>query len=300
MWQRFSENARKVVFYAQEEAQRSGDGYVSTEHLLLGLLREPHSSAGQVLLDFGYSGKDIRRRVEEHMSKGKVSSTSEMNLTPRAKRVIDLAYAEARELNQNYIGSEHLLLGLIREGEGLAGLVLVRLGLELESVREAVRARPPGAGRPAAATDEERLRMLGEHAETLLTDRAKGQVLEHMLRVRRNLSPVDQVCAVLLSEDGQPASQLLKSLNVNPQHVLILVERALLQPPTLESLPDIVPPVSALMAASLKIAQSLGQEPTAAHFLLAVIGEGSSHTAKTVMDFGITYERALTVASEQA
>lgn len=140
MWQRFTERARKVVFYAQEEAQKFGEGYVSTEHLLLGLVREPDSVAARVLEKLGIGLNRIKSEVEKQLPRGDHKPVSEMTLTPRAKRVIDLAYDEARNLNNNYIGTEHLLLGLIREGDGLAGRVLAKLGVELEKARREVMA----------------------------------------------------------------------------------------------------------------------------------------------------------------
>ncbi len=140
MWQRFTERARKVVFFAQEEAQKFGEGYVSTEHLLLGLVRETDSVAARVLERLGVSLSRIRAEVEKQLPRGEAKQTQDMTLTPRAKRVIDLAYDEARNLNNNYIGTEHLLLGLIREGDGLAGRVLAKLGVELERARREVMA----------------------------------------------------------------------------------------------------------------------------------------------------------------
>lgn len=138
MWQRFTERARKVVFYAQEEAQKFGEGYVSTEHLLLGLVRESDSVASRVLERLGVTLSRIRQEVEKQLPRGDARPSSEMTLTPRAKRVIDLAYDEARNLNNSYIGTEHLLLGLIREGDGLAGRVLAKLGVELDRARREV------------------------------------------------------------------------------------------------------------------------------------------------------------------
>src|SRR5579871_4459875 len=140
MWQRFTERARKVVFYAQEEAQKFGEGYVATEHLLLGLVRESDSVAARVLEKLGVSLNRIRSEVEKQLPRGDARPNQDMTLTPRAKRVIDLAYDEARNLNNNYIGTEHLLLGLIREGDGLAGRVLAKLGVELEKARREVMA----------------------------------------------------------------------------------------------------------------------------------------------------------------
>jgi ornithine carbamoyltransferase len=138
MWQRFTERARRVVFFAQEEAGRLGENYVSTEHLLLGLVRENDSVAARILDRMGVSLGRIRSEIERQVARGDGRMGQDMQLTPRAKRVIDLAYDEARQLSNNYIGTEHLLLGLIREGEGLAGRVLAKLGVELERCRREV------------------------------------------------------------------------------------------------------------------------------------------------------------------
>ncbi len=126
------------MFYAQEEAQKFGEGYVSTEHLLLGLVRESDSVAARVLDKLNVSLNRVRAEVEKQLPRGDARPNQDMTLTPRAKRVIDLAYDEARNLNNNYIGTEHLLLGLIREGDGLAGRVLAKLGVELEKARREV------------------------------------------------------------------------------------------------------------------------------------------------------------------
>lgn len=138
MWQRFTERARKVVFYAQEEAQKIGEGYVSTEHILLGLCREPDSTAALALERLGISLNRVRGETEKQLPRGEARPSQDMTLTPRAKRVIDLAYDEARALNNNFIGTEHLLLGLIREGDGLAGRVLEKLGADLFKARNEV------------------------------------------------------------------------------------------------------------------------------------------------------------------
>jgi ATP-dependent Clp protease ATP-binding subunit ClpC len=139
VWQRFTEEARRVIFFAQEEAKRLGENYVSTEHLLLGLVKENDSVAARILDRMGVSLGRVRSEIERQVAKGDGKMGPDMQLTPRAKRVIDLAYDEARQLGNNYIGTEHLLLGLIREGEGLAGRILNKLGVELDRTRREVR-----------------------------------------------------------------------------------------------------------------------------------------------------------------
>lgn len=138
MWQRFTERARRVVFFAQEEAGRLGTNHVCTEHLLLGLVREQDAVAPRLLDKMGFSLGRIRSEVERQAARGDNKLGQDTELTSQGKRVIDLAYDEAKQLNNNYIGTEHLLLGLIREGEGLAGRVLAKLGVDLEQTRRAV------------------------------------------------------------------------------------------------------------------------------------------------------------------
>src|SRR5438270_81598 len=139
MWQRFTERARRVVFFAQEEAARFGENYVGTEHMLLGLVREEDSVAGRILIErLGISLSSIRSTTEKQVTRGPGCEGQEMQLTPRAKRTVDEAYGEALRLKNNYIGTEHLLLGLIVEEEGLGGRVLRELGASLEGARAAV------------------------------------------------------------------------------------------------------------------------------------------------------------------
>lgn len=135
MWQRFSERGRQVIFYSQEVALQYGENYVSTEHLLLALCRLPDSAACRILERLGVSIESVRAEIHRQLPRADAKPSQDMTLTPRAKRCIDLAYDEARNLNNNFIGTEHLLLGLIREGDGLAGRALNKLGAELQSAR---------------------------------------------------------------------------------------------------------------------------------------------------------------------
>src|SRR3990170_7357225 len=134
-FEKFSERARRVLTLAQEEAQRFNHNYIGTEHILLGLVREGEGVAARVLANLGVELTKVRAAVEFIIGRGERPTTGEIGLTPRAKRVIELAVDEARRLNHNYIGTEHLLLGLLREGEGVAAVVLESLGVSLERVR---------------------------------------------------------------------------------------------------------------------------------------------------------------------
>ncbi len=132
---KFTERARKVLTLAQEEAQRFNHNYIGTEHLLLGLVREGDGVAAKVLANLGVELNKVRSAVEFIIGRGDRTVTGEIGLTPRAKKVIELAVDEARRLSHHYIGTEHLLLGLVREGEGIAAGVLESLGVNLEKVR---------------------------------------------------------------------------------------------------------------------------------------------------------------------
>jgi ATP-dependent Clp protease ATP-binding subunit ClpC len=132
---KFTDGARKALSLAQEEAQRFQHDYIDTEHLLLGLLREGEGVAANVLNSLGVELNKVRDAVEFLLGRGDRLVLGEIGLTPRAKHVIELAVDEARRLNHHAIGTEHLLLGLVREGEGFAVGVLESLGVRLERVR---------------------------------------------------------------------------------------------------------------------------------------------------------------------
>ena len=131
----FTERARKVLSLAQEEAQRFNHNYIGTEHLLLGLVREGDGVAANVLRNLGVELNKVRSTVEFIIGRGDRIVLGDIGLTPRAKKVIELAVDEARRLNHHYIGTEHLLLGMVREKEGIAAGVLESLGVNLEKVR---------------------------------------------------------------------------------------------------------------------------------------------------------------------
>jgi ATP-dependent Clp protease ATP-binding subunit ClpC len=132
---KFTERARKVLHLAQEEAQRLQHNYIGTEHLLLGLIREGEGVAAKVLRNLGVDLNEARSAVETIIGRGNRVVVGEVGLTPRAKKVIELAVDEARHLNHPYIGTEHLLLGLVREGQGIAAGTLEKLGVDLKKVR---------------------------------------------------------------------------------------------------------------------------------------------------------------------
>ncbi|MBS1704104.1 MAG: hypothetical protein JST12_20750 [Armatimonadetes bacterium] len=214
MWQRFTEGARKSVFYAQEEAQAFGEGYVSTEHILLGLLRDRENLACQVLSRLQSNIDEVVDTVKKQLPRGDARPNADMTLTPRAKRVIDLAYDEARILGNNYIGTEHLLLGLRREGDGLAGRSLAQCGVELEPLRQAV------------SEIQEELGYDKSEAKNPRTTSPSEQAWQHrvvMSRVKEWASWAQQ-----LTDEAVPYEQDLQVLRERTQEILTDMQRSLL------------------------------------------------------------------------
>jgi ATP-dependent Clp protease ATP-binding subunit ClpA len=138
MFERFTDRARRVVPLAQEEAKRLDHNYIGTEHILLGLIREGEGVGAKALESLGISLDAVRQQVEEIIGRGQQAPAGHIPFTPRAKKVLELSLREALQLGHNYIGTEHILLGLIREGDGVAAQVLIRLGADLNRVRQQV------------------------------------------------------------------------------------------------------------------------------------------------------------------
>ncbi|MFT4124127.1 MAG: Clp protease N-terminal domain-containing protein, partial [Microbacteriaceae bacterium] len=138
MFERFTDRARRVVVLAQEEAKMLNHNYIGTEHILLGLIHEGEGVAAKALESLGISLDAVREQVQDIIGQGQTQPTGHIPFTPRAKKVLELSLREALQLGHNYIGTEHILLGLIREGEGVAAQVLVKLGADLNKVRQQV------------------------------------------------------------------------------------------------------------------------------------------------------------------
>ena len=138
MFERFTDRARRTVVLAQEEARLLQHNYIGTEHLLLGLIHEGEGVAAKALESLGIGLAAVRQQVEEIIGRGQQAPSGHIPFTPRAKKVLELALREAIQLGHNYIGTEHILLGLIREGDGVAAQVLVRLGADLNRTRQRV------------------------------------------------------------------------------------------------------------------------------------------------------------------
>ncbi|HEV8276795.1 MAG TPA: Clp protease N-terminal domain-containing protein [Streptosporangiaceae bacterium] len=173
MFERFTDRARRVVVLAQEEARMLNHNYLGTEHLLLGLVHEGEGVAARALESLGISLGAVRQQVEEIIGQGQQPPAGHVPFTPRAKKVIELARREASDLGHNYIGTEHLLLGLVREGEGVAAQVLVKLGADLAGVRQQVVELLHG---PAGSVVPGQGRRRGKRARARLIDDALARV----------------------------------------------------------------------------------------------------------------------------
>ena len=215
---KFTERARRVLTLAQEEAQRFNHNYIGTEHLLLGLVREGDGVAAKVLANLGVELNKVRSAVEFIIGRGDRQSSGEIGLTPRAKKVIELAVDEARRLQHSYIGTEHLLLGLVREGEGIAAGVLESLGVNLERVRAETQrilaqSQPQGgaaAGGTAAAAGQRAVRTPTlDQLGVDLTAMARSGQLDPIVGREREIERVVQILSrrtknnpVLIGEPG--------------------------------------------------------------------------------------------------
>src|SRR3954452_12742867 len=159
MFERFTDRARRVVVLAQEEARMLNHNYIGTEHILLGLIHEGEGVAAKALESLGISLEAVREQVQEIIGQGQQAPSGNIPFTPRAKKVLELSLREALQLGHNYIGPKHILLALIREGEGVAAQVLIKLGADLNRVRQQViqllsgyQGKEPAAAGPAEGT----------------------------------------------------------------------------------------------------------------------------------------------------
>jgi ATP-dependent Clp protease ATP-binding subunit ClpA len=144
MFERFTDRARRVVVLAQEEARMLNHNYIGTEHILLGLIHEGEGVAAKALESLNISLEAVRQQVEEIIGQGQAAPTGHIPFTPRAKKVLELSLREALRLGHKYIGTEHILLGLIREGEGVGAMILENLGSSMARVRQTVMQRLAG------------------------------------------------------------------------------------------------------------------------------------------------------------
>jgi hypothetical protein len=192
MFERFTDRARRVVVLAQEEARMLNHNYIGTEHILLGLIHEGEGVAAKALESLGISLEAVRQQVEEIIGQGQQAPSGHIPFTPRAKKVLELSLREALQLGHNYIGTEHILLGLIREGEGVAAQVLVKLGADLNRVRQQVIQLLHGYQGKEEPEDEPTAPVSGRAGRTARGDRALAEVLGRLGVMDSRLSAIEK------------------------------------------------------------------------------------------------------------
>ena len=225
MFERFTDRARRVVVLAQEEARTLNHNYIGTEHVLLGLIHEGEGVAAKALASLGISLEAVRQQVEAIIGQGPRAPSGHIPFTPRAKKVLELALREALQLGHNYIGTEHILLGLISEGEGVAAQVLVKLGADLNRVRQQVTqllhgspgTEPAAAGAPSEAPSSSSL-VLDQFGRNL-TALARGGKLDPVIGREKEVERVMQVLCrrtknnpVLVGEPGVGKTAVVEGL----------------------------------------------------------------------------------------
>jgi ATP-dependent Clp protease ATP-binding subunit ClpC len=228
MFERFTDRARRVVVLAQEEARMLNHNYIGTEHILLGLIHEGEGVAAKALESLGISLEAVRSQVEEIIGQGQQAPSGHIPFTPRAKKVLELSLREALQLGHNYIGTEHILLGLIREGEGVAAQVLVKLGADLNRVRQQViqllsgyqgkEGAAPGAGGPTEGTPSSSL-VLDQFGRNL-TQAARENKLDPVIGREKEIERLMQVLSrrtknnpVLIGEPGVGKTAVVEGLS---------------------------------------------------------------------------------------
>ena len=224
MFERFTDRARRVVVLAQEEARMLNHNYIGTEHILLGLIHEGEGVAAKALESLGISLDAVREQVQEIIGQGQQAPSGHIPFTPRAKKVLELSLREALQLGHNYIGTEHILLGLIREGEGVAAQVLVKLGADLNRVRQQViqllsgyQGKEPAAAGPAEGTPAGSL-VLDQFGRNL-TQAAREGKLDPVIGREKEIERVMQVLSrrtknnpILIGEPGVGKTAVVEGL----------------------------------------------------------------------------------------
>ncbi|WP_305787492.1 ATP-dependent Clp protease ATP-binding subunit [Symbioplanes lichenis] len=227
MFERFTDRARRVVVLAQEEARMLNHNYIGTEHILLGLIHEGEGVAAKALESLGISLEGVRQQVEEIIGQGQQAPSGHIPFTPRAKKVLELSLREALQLGHNYIGTEHILLGLIREGEGVAAQVLVKLGADLNRVRQQViqllsgySGKEPAAAGAAAGEAAPSTSLVLDQFGRNLTQAAREGKLDPVIGREKEIERVMQVLSrrtknnpVLIGEPGVGKTAVVEGLS---------------------------------------------------------------------------------------
>ncbi|MEO8953019.1 MAG: Clp protease N-terminal domain-containing protein [Ktedonobacteraceae bacterium] len=301
---KFTERARKVLQYAQEEAQRFQHNYIGTEHLLLGLLRVEDSVAAKVLANLGVEILKARGAVEFIIGRGDRIVLGEIGLTPRAKKVIELAVDEARHMNHRYIGTEHLLLGMVREGEGIAAGVLESLGVRLPKVRtETIRVlgqKPDAPSETLLVEQEDEVVGQKSHAFTAPFDkftadsrRALAFAQEEAQLLQHNYIGTEHLLLGLLRANQTMAAQILRRLGIDLHKARGAVEFIIGRGDRIV-LGEIglTPRAKKVIALAIDEASNLGHSTIGTeHILLGIVREGEGIAVGVIESMGVNREK---------
>jgi len=308
MFERFTDRACKIMALANQEAQRFNHEYIDSEHILLGLVKEGCGVGASVLKQLDIDLRKVRLEVEKLLKSGpEMVTMGKLPQTPAAKKVIEYAIAESRDLNHNYVGSEHLLLGLLREHNGIAAHALRSLGVSLESARQAVTtiiatrgvdddgqpvstvggrrrdAEPPSSPEvteDAASPFTSRLRVLFELAVEEAQRRKHSQIV------------IEHVLTVMLRQESGAALQVLHDLEVNDNDLRTAIRKSIpLGSELLTIRPSISPGVTRVLAVATDEARALGDPRIGTgHFLLAVLSDQVHPVTRLLSGFDVSYK----------
>jgi ATP-dependent Clp protease ATP-binding subunit ClpA len=290
---RFNDRAKRVLALAQDEAVRFNHNYIGTEHLLLGLVREGEGAAARVLDSLGIELSKVRMSVESMIGRGDPAvRPSEITLSPRTKKVIELAIDEARKLGHSHVGTEHLLLGLVREGGHVGAKVLESLGVTLEKVRAqviAVVGQPHGQGGPVA--DPHDVPATGPFD---LLDRPARRVLglaeEEARQMRHNWIGTEHVLIAVLRSDGV-AQRALQELGVTLDQARAGVFKAVPPRETDVTGITVTPRVRTLIGKAIMLAAPVADLVKPEHLLLALVTDPDGIGSQVLAQLGATAEK---------
>jgi len=299
----FTDRVRKVLQMAREEAARLHHEYVGTEHLLLGLIREGEGVATAVLTNLNVDLSETKQTIEEIVKVGQATATAGPDLpyTSRAKKVLELAMSEARELNHSFVDTEHLLLGLIREEKGIAAQVLTHTGVNLEEARaetlrllggEARSSAPPGE----TAAPQSRGSGLGGYNFTDRVRKVLQMAREEAARLEDEYVGTEHILLGLIREGGGVAAAVLTNLNVDLEEIQQKIEETVKQgKATAAAGPDL--PFTSRAKKVFDLAMSEARELNASyvgteHLLLGVLREEKGIAAQALTHAGVTLEMA--------
>jgi ATP-dependent Clp protease ATP-binding subunit ClpA len=320
-YDKFTIRARRCMTYAEEEARRFQHNYIGTEHLLLGLVREGEGVAAKVLGDLGVELMKVRSAIEFIIGRGDRNAPGQIGLTPRAKKVMELAIDEARSLQHHYVGTEHILLGLVREGEGIAAGVLESLGVNLQRVRAStnrVLSRSASSTEVSWQADKDDIIVTDQEVSPLQDEddftpaparepedvpgvftvrarRALDAAKEEAHKLQHNYVGTEHLLLGLISEEKGLASQILQDIQVDRETIRGLIDFIIAH-----SESRIVPNVVGFTPRSRKVIQHAVNEAYklnqtlvvgTEHLLLAMLLEGEGIAAGVLISLGVTFEK---------